>query len=242
MKNILLLPLLALVLSMTSCNDGDFGPGVRGTGPVESEVRSVNSFSRIEVQDHIDVVLTQGAQPEVQLEAQRNILEIVEATTSGDKLVLHLTRPTRGKSTKRVRAYITMPNLSEVVVQDHASVQSTASWSANTFNLRIKDHGTAELRFDQVEKLATTVADHGNLTLAGEVRQHEISGRNHASVRAFNLGTQDTKVSVNDHASAEVLAVNTLVAEARDHGSVTYKGRPTVSVRTSDHGHVGAAD
>ncbi|GAB2949218.1 head GIN domain-containing protein [Hymenobacter coalescens] len=242
MKTTLLSGLLAVLLLTTSCDKGEFGPWVRGTGPVETETRAVNAFRRIEAKDHIDVVLTQGTQPELRLEAQRNILDIVETEVSGDQLLLRLTRPTRGKSTKRVRAFVTVPSLSEVAVGDHAAVRSAATWQAGTFRLRVKDHGVAELVLAQTDQLLTTVKDHASAKLSGTAQRHELNGGGHASVQAFDLSTQTAQVSVDDHASASVRVSGQLQAEARDHGRVAYRGQPALTVRTSGHGRVGAAE
>jgi hypothetical protein len=243
MKNKFLLSLLPLLLLLlTGCEKGEFGPWVRGVGPVESEDRSVGSFSRLEAQDHIDVVLTQGPTAALRLEGQRNILDLVEARVSGDQLVLRLTRPTRGKQTKRVQAYLTVPDLAEVNVEDHATVRSAATWSAGTFRLRVKDHGAAELNLSQTDKLVTFAKDHASVQLAGTVGRHELSGTGHAAVRAFDLRSQDAQVTADDHAAAELLVTGQLQAEARDHAHVAYRGRPATTVRASGHAQVTAAE
>ncbi|WP_400192382.1 head GIN domain-containing protein [Hymenobacter sp. B81] len=243
MKNILLLlGLITVTLLFSSCEKGELGPWVRGVGPVETETRAVNHFSRLEVKDHIEVVISQGDQPEVRLEAQRNVLEVVEARVSGDQLVLRTTRPIAGKNTKRVRAFVTVPALSEIAVGDHAAVRSSSAWSAGTFRLRVKDHGTAELLLGQVDNLLTAVKDHASLKLSGRARRQEVSGHGHASVQAFDLSSEQAAVDVDDHASVQIQVSGQLHATARDHGHVSYRGQPAVSVHTSGHGQVGATN
>ncbi|MCC3155642.1 DUF2807 domain-containing protein [Hymenobacter sp. 15J16-1T3B] len=242
MKTILLPGLLAATLLLTACDKGEFGPWVKGVGPVETETRAVNSFSRLEAKDHIDVILSQGAEPGVRLEAQRNILDITEARLYGNQLVLRLTKPTRGKDTQRVRAYVTVPSLTEVAVGDHAAVRSEATWGAGSFRVRVKDHGVAELTLDQTDELKADVKDHGNITLAGAAQRLDVDATGHGLVQAYDLTAQNGEATADDHGLAKVRVTGQLQAEARDHGAVTYRGRPAVSVRTSGHGHVGAED
>lgn len=126
----------AALLTTTACDrEGDLlGPIVRGTGPTQTETRTINNFSRLELKIDADVILTQGSPQQVHIEAQRNILDVLKTELAGDKLKIECGRyNVRGHDP--VRIYITVPALTEVEVSGAGKVSSTTPWTATSYQL-----------------------------------------------------------------------------------------------------------
>jgi hypothetical protein len=88
--------------------------GVSGSGPTKSEVRTVDTFSRIESSNGIGVTIHVGGAQAVEVTAQENILPLVGTTVAGDVLTI---KSTQSYSTSvGVAVTITVPGLDGITV------------------------------------------------------------------------------------------------------------------------------
>jgi hypothetical protein len=227
-----------LLLTASCSHDGEvFGPRVRGTGPTEVDKRTVAAFNRLEVKIDAEVILTQGPQREVRVEAQRNILDVLETELNGDELQIEYGRAhVVGNPT--VKVYITTPSLSEVEVSGSGKLRTTAPWSASSFRVGVSGSGEADVDVSGVDGLRTTISGSGEVKLGGNAASNTISISGSGKVSAYDLSTQDTYASISGSGKAYVRASRTLSAEISGSGSIYYRGTPTVTSRISGSGKV----
>ena len=64
--------------------------GISGTGSLVTETRTVENFSEIEVQNDAQIYITQtdSAHNQIRIEAQRNIISVLETEVFGNELIL----------------------------------------------------------------------------------------------------------------------------------------------------------
>jgi predicted small secreted protein len=239
MKKLLsLLVLPAAFLTAGCSNDGDvFGPSVRGTGPTQTEVRTLNSFERLELKMDAEVFVSQGSPQQVRVEAQRNILDVLETEMNGDKLEIEYGR-VNVRSHDPVRIYITVPTLRELEVSGSGKASSTAPLTATSFRAGVSGSGELNLNFAQVDALRTNVSGSGEARLSGNAPSHNVNISGSGRVSAYDLTTLDTYVSISGSGRSYVRAARTLNADINGSGSVYYKGNPTVSSRITGSGRV----
>ena len=239
MKKLLLLLALPAAMLTTACNhEGDItGPSVRGTGPTQTETRTLSNFNRLELKIDADVIITQGSPQQVRLEAQRNILDILETEMSGDKLEIEYGRY-RVRGHDPIRIYVTVPSLTEVEVSGSGKVSSTSPWTAASFRVGVSGSGEANLNFAQVEALRSNVSGSGEVKLSGTAPSHNVNISGSGRVNAYDLATQDSYVAISGSGRSYVRAARTLNADIAGSGSVYYRGNPTVSSRISGSGKV----
>lgn len=239
MKKLLLLLALPAAMLTTACDsEGDItGPSVRGTGPTQTETRTLNNFNRLELKIDADVIITQGSPQEVRVEAQRNILDILETELSGDKLEIEYGRY-RVRDHDPIRIYVTVPTLTEVEVSGSGKVSSTSPWTGASFRVGVSGSGEANLAFAQVEALRSNVTGSGELKLSGAAPSHNVNISGSGRVSAYDLATQDSYVAISGSGRSYVRAARTLNADIAGSGSVYYRGSPTVSSRITGSGKV----
>lgn len=229
----------AALLLFTACShEGDsFGPRVRGVGPTETETRTVSSFSRVELKIDAEVILTQGPQREVRVEAQRNILDVLETELSGDELQIEYGHA-RVVGHDPVKVYITAPSLSEVEVSGSGKLRTAGAWSASSFKVGVSGSGDADVELSGVDGLRTSVSGSGEVKLRGAANTNNINISGSGKVSAYDLSTLDTYVSISGSGKTYVRASRTLSAEISGSGTVYYRGTPTVTSRISGSGKV----
>ncbi|SFQ83207.1 head GIN domain-containing protein [Hymenobacter arizonensis] len=239
MKKLLsLLALPAVLLAPACSNDGDiFGPSLRGTGPTQSEVRTLSTFERLELKIDAEVIVSQGSPQQVRVEAQRNILDVLETEMNGDKLEVEYGRVNvRGHDP--IRIYITVPTLRELEVSGSGKASSATPFTATNFQASVSGSGELNLNFAQVDALRTTVSGSGEAKMSGNAPSHNVNISGSGRVSAYDLTTLDTYVGISGSGRSYVRAARTLNADITGSGSVYYKGNPTVSSRIAGSGRV----
>ncbi|WP_400192378.1 head GIN domain-containing protein [Hymenobacter sp. B81] len=240
MKTSLFALLLPATLVLASCNrDGDdaFGPRVRGTGPTQSETRTLSNFSRVELKIDAEVILTQGPQQQVRIEAQRNILDVLETELNGDQLEIEFGR-VNVRSHDPIKVYLTVPSLTEAQVNGSGSLRTVTPLTADQFRVAVSGSGKADLYFASVNSLRSSISGSGDILLAGTAPAHTSSISGSGQVKAYELSTQDTYVSISGSGKSYVQAARTLNAEISGSGTVYYRGTPVVTTRISGSGKV----
>ncbi|RTQ53474.1 DUF2807 domain-containing protein [Hymenobacter gummosus] len=228
----------ALLLTTACSHEGDaFGPRVRGTGPTQTETRTVSNFSRVELKIDAEVILTQGPQREVRIEAQRNILDVLETETSGDELEIEYGH-VRVTGHDPIKVYITVPALSEVEVSGSGKLRTAGPWSASSFRVGVSGSGEADMELQGVDGLRTSISGSGEVKLRGAATSNNINISGSGKASAYDLSTQDTYVSISGSGKSYVRAARTLSAEISGSGSVYYRGTPSVTTRISGSGKV----
>ncbi len=109
MKKISLFVLCLLVVSIT------FGQRncVKGSHDIKTETRTIGSFDEIEVRDAIDLYITQGDVPSIEIEADDNIIEYIKTEVHNG--VLEIGTPNiRIKNADKMNVHITVTDLSRL--------------------------------------------------------------------------------------------------------------------------------
>ena len=239
MKTNWLLFLLSAVLLLPACSkENDFNyPRVRGTGPTESETRPLTSFSRVDLKIDAEVILTQGSPQQVRVEAQRNVLDVLETELNGDELQIKFGR-VNVRDHEPIKVYVTVPTLTEVQLSGSGKIRSSTPWTAESFEVKVSGSGEVNLNFAQVTGLRTNVSGSGEVRLSGTGQNHNLNISGSGRIAAYDLNTQDTYVAISGSGRSYVRATRTLSADINGSGSVYYKGNPTVSTRISGSGKV----
>jgi len=196
-----LLALLATVVS--GCID--LGDRVVGTGDVVTQTRQVASFDRILTKGASHLQIAVGIPVSVKVEAQPNIQEVIETTSSGGTLTVSEKKQYRTE--KIARIIITAPSLSGLDIQG----SSTATISGV--------HGPA---------LDISISGAGDVSASGNIGRLSLdsSGVGNADLR--RLQSRDAVVRLSGVGNARVGPASTLDVSVNGVGSVTYLGSPRI--------------
>jgi hypothetical protein len=200
--------LVAVQIALGGCAAGAVsGPGaVSGTGPVTTEPRTVDAFTRVEVDNGIGLTLHVGAPSAVTVSAQANILPLVTTTVENGVL--------------KIRGTESFTTSSGVAV--------TASMSALD---AISIAGGSQVRVDGVagDRLRIDLAGGGRITVAGRAADVVLVAGGGAGVELAALTATTMTVDLSGGATATLN-----ISGAVTGGAVaTVMGGATLSVRTS---------
>src|SRR4051812_40191266 len=156
-SQVLTYAVLAVMLCISGCVM--VGDQVQGSGVAKSETRDVPTFTRIDSAGSADVTVTIGDKQSLTVEADDNILPLIDTNVKGDKLQIgsHDSFSTRTP----IKITITMAKLEEARVAGSGSVNATGI-DAKKFDAHISGSGNVNVT-GKAESLSASIAGSGKL-------------------------------------------------------------------------------
>lgn len=231
--------LVAAILSFAPAAQADC---VKGTGEVVRKSLSVDAFHGIHLEGSMDVVLTQGATRSVEVEAQQNLIELVETRVSNG--VWKITTSDGFTTNKNFIIHITVPMIDEVSVDGSGDVTSKGTFTSDAMALAVAGSGNITLAFNS-KKADVDIAGSGDMVLSGTCGQLKVGVAGSGDVDARALKATDATVDIAGSGDVTLDASQSLEASVAGSGDVSYKGSPSRvkrnvmgsgEVRSLDHG------
>lgn len=228
-----LLMLASLLFVLPSCRK------VTGKGPVVKETRAVGSFSEVWFEIGSEFRFVPSDNPEVVIEAQRNIIDLIETNISDGELRIKVRNNTNIRSGADIRITVRGPAVSAFTVNGSGNLEATKLSSADQASIRV--NGSASVRIDEVvaETLSVRISGSGKIkVLSGSVDNEEvaISGSGDVDLSAVPVRTAATETSGSGTIRLQVS--DALDVKISGSGSVYYKGNPSVNTNISGSGSV----
>jgi hypothetical protein len=207
MKSTRFIPLLFVIMFLSmACGINISNPKtVDGSGISDSETRSVQEFTAIELAGSGDVTVTIGEIQSVVVEADDNILPLIETNVKGGKLVISTKPFTSINPNLPVRVTVT------VKVLEAAKVSGSG-------NITIQGLMAKAVRFD--------LPGSGNISAAGTTEKVTISLNGSGNILCDDLKAQSAIVDLNGSGTINVYASESLDATIKGSGTVQYSGNP----------------
>jgi hypothetical protein len=230
---------------------------VRGSGNIETQTVDVSNFNRITLENSGDVYVEQGQTESVTVEADDNILPLLETKVRGKELFL-TTQPNQNIDPSRKIVYrITVKDLSGISLDGSGNffvgpIQSgSMDLSVNgSGDIKIDDLSTGKLSVDLngsgnigVDKLKATALDasvngSGDIDLAGQAPTQKISFNGSGNYKAGNLNSKSAEIKIPGSADVTVWVTDTLNANIDGSGTVRYYGKPSVNQTGNGSGKI----
>ncbi len=217
----------------------------RGSGRVVSEPRALPAFDAVSMAGDMELVLRQGSPQSVQVEADDNLLVLLQTEVvsgrgnSGGTPTLQIRwaegASLRGRST--VRVTVVVPSLSALALSGSGDARITAM---RTPRLQLSLAGSGDLRAEALDagELDVRLAGSGDLSANGSATRLDARLAGSGDLRLSGLRVDDAKVRLAGSGDVDVQALKTLDAEVAGSGDVSYRGDPTVRSRVIGSGTV----
>jgi hypothetical protein len=207
MKPARFLPFLALIVLLTlACGvqAGDMNTVV-GSGILNHEERVVQEFTVIEVVGSADVSITIGKQQSLIVEADENILPVIETNVSNKKLIIGAKPLTSISISHPIRVTVVVKSLDVVRV-------------SGSGNITIHNLAGKTVKFD--------LPGSGNLTAAGTADQVIASIGGSGNILCGGLEARSATVKLSGSGNVKVFASDSLDASIGGSGTIQYRGNP----------------
>lgn len=228
--------LLVASLLFTACSEDC----VKGEGNRERDYRSPGAFNKLQttltgrVRINQDTSLSEN---EVVLEAQENVLEVLETIVEDSTLIVGVNDFECLSEHKDIVVNVAVKSLESLTLFDLGRVETSSLIDAPTFTVTINGNAKADLLL-KVNSLRTVMNGSGEVVYRGEAQNHEINHNGPGSVRAYEMPTQRVTSDVNDFGNSYIRVIQSVDAVFNGDGNIFYIGNPAISTSGEGSGEV----
>ncbi len=201
-----------------------------------SEKRLISSFTGLKLSDYGQVVISQGPEVSLKIEAEPELLPKIRSEVRNDTLHLKLDQDWIDRLVSGLRSLIGSPIKYTLTVK-----QLNRLYIGGKFEVTIHDLDTTKLSIQssglgkvelvslQAERLDVNLSGRAEFVVAGEVAKQTVQISGSGDYLASQLESQQASVHITGHGSAQIWANNTLKVDITGLGQVQYTGDASVS-------------
>ena len=224
MKQIVFFAFALIVLN--ACNQ------IQGSGNIVTENRSTGDFTGISAGGACEVELKNGPVTEVKVEADDNIIGLIETKVSNHTLNI-TTKNGNNFNNGHFKVYVTAPEINEIKSSGAASIIIKNILKSND-KITLEASGAATITGEaDAPEINAEASGAAGIKLSGRTKNYKAEASGSATIKTENLMSETTKVHASGAATAHVYASITLDADADGAATIHYKGAASVSQKTS---------
>ncbi len=229
----------SILLVGAVCGFAGCTAAVTGSGKLASETRAVAGEHGVELASFGGLIITQGDNEGLVIEAEDNLLPLIESDVNKEGiLVLRFKNHESIQPRKGITFKLTVRNLDQITLSGSGSIDA-ASLKADHEKIRLPGSGDIRIvRLDAGDVVAK-VEGSGKIALSGggaRTQAVDLSGSGAYSAGEFKTAAAD--VSISGSGEAEINASETLDVKISGSGEVNYSGNPKLTKKISGSGSV----
>jgi len=209
---------------------------VRGNGVKRSEARNLTGFSGIVMAVPGQLQVRLGAAESVTVEADENILPLIETTVSGGTLRIRVA-PGQNIEAGTLRIVVQAMQLDRLALAGSGSIAGDGLKGAR-LKVDLSGSGDLDLQRSEIDELTVAVSGSSNVRLAGKARALKVSLAGSGNLVADALRADDARISIAGAGVATVSARSSLNVSIAGSGTVRYQGDPKVERSIAGSGDV----
>lgn len=210
---------------------------VRGSGSVVEEGREVAQFDRIALDGMGEIILTQGDDTSLVIEAEDNLMEYIKTTVRGDELTISLQSRRPIIPTEPIKFYVTSPSIEGVSIDGLGTIHAD---TIESDSIEFSMNGSGAVKIDELnaDNLTVDIDGLGTIELAGVVDHQEIDIDGSGSYDGKDIESKTASIDIDGLGSATITVHDELDVDIDGRGQVSYYGNPDVDKSTNGLGRV----
>jgi hypothetical protein len=234
----LLAPLMLLpLLAATALPAAAWGERVTGSGRSATETRSITGFDSVSLSGGMDLLVRQASGESVQVQADDNLLPLLETELDGSTLKVRWKRGTSIDSRSKVLVTVNAVKLRAVSAAGSGDIQ-VEPFTTPALQLALSGSGNATLKGLSTDELGVRISGSGDVRGDGKAGRISISIAGSGDVALTELRADAVQVRIAGSGDAQVNAQKTLEVSIAGSGDVRYVGEASVSSSIAGSGSV----
>ncbi len=231
MKTIKIILALVLVTTITSCHFDMHLKHENGNGNVETEEREVTQdFDQVKGSRGLDVYLTEGNENKIVVEADENLLNLIETNISNGKLTITSSKNIGKAKAKKV--HVTFVTLTSIEASSGSDVVGNSVIKSESLTLDSSSGADLEVEVFTKELYAETSSG-ADIDVTGKASKLSAKASSGSDLNAKKLEVITCNAKASSGANITVNVKEKIDAKASSGGDVRYYGNP-VSVTKKD--------
>jgi hypothetical protein len=212
---------------------------IKGKGEVVSESRSQEDFTGINLCIDGDVYYTAGSALTCDIQAQQNIINIIETTVKDNILTLKFKDHYTVRKHEPVKFYISAPNVNDFEVSGSGNIYITNPISPSTVKLSISGSGNINANSINSSAINATINGSGKIvTDAGNVDNEVLTISGSGNIDMHNVMASNVNIIISGSGDLTVYATDILDIIISGNGNIYYSGSPTITQNISGSGTI----
>ncbi|MBN1298338.1 MAG: DUF2807 domain-containing protein [Actinobacteria bacterium] len=204
--------------------------GLKGSGNIESQDRSVSGFDSVSVSSGISLYIEQSGTESLLIEAEDNVLSRIITEVKNEELIIRY-KPwifSFGgiNVTEPVKVYLGVKNIESIKVSSGSSFYSS-SISAESIDISLSSGSNGEATID-VKELKASISSGSKLIINGKAQNQDISLSSGVAYKAYGLKSDNARLDASSGSVAEINVSKSLDVNVSSGAEVNYKGTPQV--------------
>lgn len=224
----------AALLTAASCKK------IVGEGDLQTETRNITDFAGVSSSIGGKVFYKIDPVYKVEITAQRNILDVIQATRMNGHLLLKVKEGVRIKSNEEIIVSISAPSADYFHLSGTGDLMATGNISATDLDISISGTGNLTLSAVSVaNKIKAVISGSGNIiVLAGSAKSEDLRISGSGNLSLEGVTAENAKTTISGSGDIKVNVSQSLDARISGSGSVYYRGHPLISTTISGSGKV----
>lgn len=238
-----------LVISIILCSGLKWSNNkeIKGSGILQTEQRELKNFKGVHTTRSIQVLLSQGENVSVKVEADDNLLPLITTEVDGDVLNITLPPKTTIKTKNDMTVYITVPEINYLHATTSGEIKGATFWKCTNLNLTTSTSGeivldaeatsvqakastSSEIELNiQANSIEAASSTSGEIKLKGTTGTLNATASTSGTIKAPQLVAQSVTATASTSGSINVQAIQNLSGTASTSGSIRYSGNPKVN-------------
>jgi len=183
-----------------------------------------------------NVFVTQGAEQKVTIQAQANLIALLNLTMVNQELRIEFKNNNCIKNST-INIFVTTPTINKVTLAGSGNIEGQNTWDTSNLEAVISGSGNIKATVKSTE-VNSSIEGSGNITVTGSTQKQSLSLTGSGNYRSFGLASEQTTVKLTGSGNIEVQASQTLNVTISGSGNVAYKGSPTITQRITGSGKI----
>ncbi len=242
MRNLLLFMLLAGIFMFGRSdfrhgifNGFHFG-GVKGTGPIKTELRAVSGFKSLSLNIAGDVEFSVSDHYSVEVQAQESLLPPLKTEVDGENLRISFDQNVH--SSENILIKVSAPSFEGFDLAGSGNIRAMTPLKSEKLNLDISGSGNIVVAQADIADLHCDVSGSGGLELGGKAQKMSVQIDGSGAVDSRNLNAETLDAEVSGSGDIQCSVSQTLKAQVSGSGNIRYRGTPQVDAQVSGSGTV----
>jgi len=201
-----------------------------------TEKREVSNFNQVVLQDIGHLIITQGENEALTVEADEDLLAKIITEVRGEKLYLSLGKDWLDRLTslatlfenRQIKYNLTIKNITGVQIAGKGSLES-ASIQTDRLELKIDGMGEAQIGTLTCQSLDVHIGGTGKVTASGQAIEQAIWIAGMGEYRTPELQSQKVKMQISGQGNAILRVQESLDVNIAGIGHVEYYGSPRLN-------------
>ena len=238
MRNLLLFLALVgiFVVSKRNCHFSFPGNGVRGSGEVKTENRSVSDFHAIDLSLAGDVEFSVSDQYSVEVQAQESLLPILKTEVENGKLKIYFSENVRDSDNIKIK--VTGPSFDGLDLAGSGTIRAMTAVKSPKMDVDVSGSGNVYLMQGDFGDINCDISGSGGIELGGVTNTLDVDVAGSGEVKAKDLIANILDAEVAGSGTITCHVTQTLKADIAGSGEVFYLGEPSVDADVSGSGKV----